>query len=270
MKGQTSRAPIRGCSPVCCFMSIRGKAALAAFRAPSTILSGPPTKVKTVRCVDSPGSTSKSVTPGVALMEDAIASITCSDGGKIRIFWLQHYIHYLTISALREIGDTLYYFRHLADEWQCKCDYPNNQSQNLCNKFGILFFIIHPSCWRRENLILKIYEWLSNFCKKRPTFKLLWKMGYYYVIFILILVIECKQRISVFCLFLHFQFDTFDQRQASTIHMTLATNILFYFSWIIQAIWHVFNSLTLVWTLKVKKYINAAEYSCSPDDHTHL
>ena len=55
-------------------------------------------------------------------------------------------------------------------------------------------------------------------------------MGYYYVIFILILVIECKQRISVFCLFLHFQFDTFDQRQASTIHMTLATNILFYFS----------------------------------------
>ena len=56
-------------------------------------------------------------------------------------------------------------------------------------------------------------------------------MGYYYVIFILILVIECKQRISVFfCLFLHFQFDTFDQRQASTVHMTLATNILFYFS----------------------------------------
>ena len=60
----------------CLDMSIRGKAAFAAANAPSTMASGPPTKVYTVRLVDSPGSTSSNVTPGAFRMASAMASIT--------------------------------------------------------------------------------------------------------------------------------------------------------------------------------------------------
>ena len=47
MNGQTSSAPILGCSPEWRLMSIRGKAAAAAASAASTTAVGDPTKVKT-------------------------------------------------------------------------------------------------------------------------------------------------------------------------------------------------------------------------------
>ena len=48
MKGQTSSAPMRGCSPWCVDISMRAAAVLAAANAPSTTASGLPTKVYTV------------------------------------------------------------------------------------------------------------------------------------------------------------------------------------------------------------------------------
>lgn len=63
MKGQTSQAPIRGCSPWCFLISMSSLATLQALKAPSTTASGEPTKVQTVLLVDLPASTSRRVQP---------------------------------------------------------------------------------------------------------------------------------------------------------------------------------------------------------------
>ena len=61
--GQTSVAPIRGCSPVCRRMSMDSAAAAMARNAASTTASGAPAKVTTVRLVALPGSTCRSRAP---------------------------------------------------------------------------------------------------------------------------------------------------------------------------------------------------------------
>lgn len=105
MKGHTSIAPIRGCSPVqkrhfckinecdvwwyysisatastavpeCLVMSMSLNATRAAFSAPSIAASGGPTKVYTVLFVEDPGSTSSKLQPSVAEMASAMASMT--------------------------------------------------------------------------------------------------------------------------------------------------------------------------------------------------
>ena len=72
INGSTSVAPIRGCAPWCCRMSINSPAFLTALKAASTTASGSPTKVITVRLVASPGSTLSNVTPGVPDISAAI------------------------------------------------------------------------------------------------------------------------------------------------------------------------------------------------------
>src|SRR6266496_3293222 len=73
MNGHTSVAPIRGCAPLCLRMSINSAAFLIARNAASTVASGSPTKVTTVRFVLAPGSTSSNETPST----DSIASVIC-------------------------------------------------------------------------------------------------------------------------------------------------------------------------------------------------
>src|SRR5712691_11130313 len=73
--GQTSRAPMRGCSPWWRRMSMRACATRAAARAPSTTAAGSPTKVYTVRLVERPGSTSSSVQPRVRRTASPMASM---------------------------------------------------------------------------------------------------------------------------------------------------------------------------------------------------
>ncbi len=102
IKGHTSIAPIRGCSPVqkhhfyklyscekgmststiftvvpeCLVMSMSLNATRAAFSAPSMTAMGGPTKVYTVLFVEDPGSTSSKLQPSVAEMASAMASMT--------------------------------------------------------------------------------------------------------------------------------------------------------------------------------------------------
>src|SRR5215510_1599610 len=73
MNGQTSVAPIRGWAPFCFRMSINSAAFLIPRNAASTVASGSPTKVTTVRFVLAPGSTSSNETPST----DSIASVIC-------------------------------------------------------------------------------------------------------------------------------------------------------------------------------------------------
>ena len=107
-------------SPECLLMSISLKATRAAWSAAATTLSGDPTKVYTVRLVDAPASTSSRLTPPTALMASDIASITCPQwstildsftGVDMQISWGESMTMAswtdLTVSALREVGDTL-------------------------------------------------------------------------------------------------------------------------------------------------------------------
>ena len=72
-RGQTSVAPIRGCSPLCLVMSINSPAFLIAKKAASITASGLPTNVTTVRLVAFPGSTFSSLTPST----DSTWSVIC-------------------------------------------------------------------------------------------------------------------------------------------------------------------------------------------------
>ena len=82
--GQTSVAPMRGCSPLCCRMSMRAAASWIARKAASTTSAGAPTKVITVRLVSRPGSTSRSVTPSVLETRSAIARMTSSSRPSLK------------------------------------------------------------------------------------------------------------------------------------------------------------------------------------------
>ena len=62
--------------PLCFLMSMRGKAARAALAAPFRTAVGGPTKVKTVRLVEAPGSTSSKLQPWLPRIASAMASIT--------------------------------------------------------------------------------------------------------------------------------------------------------------------------------------------------
>ena len=73
--GQTSVAPMRGCSPWCLDMSMSSPAFLIRRKAASTMVSGGPTKVITVRWVELPGSTSNRRTPSTVSTTAAMASI---------------------------------------------------------------------------------------------------------------------------------------------------------------------------------------------------
>ena len=73
ISGQTSVAPIRGCSPLCLLISINSPAFFMARKAASITASGTPTKVTTVRLVALPGSTFSNRTPST----DSTASVIC-------------------------------------------------------------------------------------------------------------------------------------------------------------------------------------------------
>ena len=75
-KGQTSVAPIRGCSPECLLMSMSSDAFLMAKKAASITSSGVPTKVTTVLLVAFPGSTLSSFTPSTLSISSVICLIT--------------------------------------------------------------------------------------------------------------------------------------------------------------------------------------------------
>ncbi len=76
MKGTTSIAPIRACSPVCFDISISSNATPVDFIAASKTASGPPTIVTTVRLKSAPMSTSSKLTPSTLVMEFMMASMT--------------------------------------------------------------------------------------------------------------------------------------------------------------------------------------------------
>ena len=73
ISGQTSVAPMRGCSPLCLLMSINSPAFLMALKAASITLAGSPTMVTTVRLVALPGSTFNKRTPST----DSISLVIC-------------------------------------------------------------------------------------------------------------------------------------------------------------------------------------------------
>ena len=73
-KGQTSVAPMRGCAPLCLLMSMSSAALRMARKAASATASGEPTKVKTVRLVAAPGSTSRRLAPSTPEISAAMAS----------------------------------------------------------------------------------------------------------------------------------------------------------------------------------------------------
>ena len=74
-KGQTSVAPILGCSPLCLFISISSILFLIPKKADFITSSGGPTIVTTVLLVSFPISTSKSVTPDIDSIEVVISFI---------------------------------------------------------------------------------------------------------------------------------------------------------------------------------------------------
>ncbi len=85
ISGQTSVAPIRGCSPWCRRMSISSAALRMAWNAASTTGSGSPAKVTTVRLVAWPGSTWRRVAPPTASMAggDLADHLRVSAFGKV-------------------------------------------------------------------------------------------------------------------------------------------------------------------------------------------
>ena len=64
INGQTSTAPILGCSPECLLISINSLALEINMNAASTMISASPTKVITVLFVAFPGSTFNNLIPG--------------------------------------------------------------------------------------------------------------------------------------------------------------------------------------------------------------
>ena len=76
INGQTSVAPIRGCSPLCLLISITSAAFFIAKYAASITALGSPTKVTTVLLVAFPGSTSNNFTPSTVSITSVICLIT--------------------------------------------------------------------------------------------------------------------------------------------------------------------------------------------------
>ena len=84
-RGQTSVAPIRGCSPECLRMSISSAAFRIARKAASTTASGGPAKVTTVRFVERPGSTSRSLAPSTVSTVPVMAAITAASRPSLKL-----------------------------------------------------------------------------------------------------------------------------------------------------------------------------------------
>src|ERR1700693_1434314 len=76
MKGTTSVAPMRGCSPVCLHRSIRSPATRMPAKAASTAVSTGATKVMTERLWDASEETSRTETPSTDAIAVRISSIT--------------------------------------------------------------------------------------------------------------------------------------------------------------------------------------------------
>ena len=76
MNGQTSVAPMRGCSPLCAVRSIRSRAFAMPLKAACTACSRGAAKVTTVRLCDGSDETSSIATPGTAAMASRIAVMT--------------------------------------------------------------------------------------------------------------------------------------------------------------------------------------------------
>src|SRR5262245_55344263 len=99
--GQTSVAPIRGCSPRCLAMSMSDAAFLIARNDASSTASGGPIRVITVRLVAAPGSTSRSMAPGVPPISAAIASMTARSRPSLKFG--THSISFMDLLLLEEV-----------------------------------------------------------------------------------------------------------------------------------------------------------------------
>ena len=84
-KGITSTAPMRGCSPLWRRRSIIPAAALAKATAASSIPSGLPTRVSTLRLCPSSACTSSKVTPGTFCAASESASITALSRPSLKL-----------------------------------------------------------------------------------------------------------------------------------------------------------------------------------------